>query len=242
MEPGSASIDAERIARADALRRDFDQAAFRRLEMACCRQALGDPVEYPAPDDGSWAATNATAAQEALQAIREALHDLSLGSPAKSTNKWPRHACTDPREFPTATLNVKPSQAELADDPAAAARYAYAKASMEAWRGMKRNCSALCRAAQDYLARHFPKVQISTVHFREDHAMLVVGSLKPTHAGRPLSLWPRHLYVCDPWANISGPANEYPERFRQKMTKWESDGKRLISKHKGGRGSLRLAG
>lgn len=226
------SVDPLRLAQVAAIRGDFCQRACDRMNMALRKCPLGDPVEYPAPKDASWATTNATAAQEALQVVREALHELSLDNPTKSTNKWPKHRNVDPLLFALRELDVSRFDEQLKDDPEAAVRFDCAKLSVEAWMGMKRNCSALSSAAQDYLAKHFPKVQTSSVIFQEDHQMLVVGSIKPALAGLDLALWPRHLFVCDAWANISCPAPEYPERFQMKMRKWESDGKRLCSPKK----------
>jgi hypothetical protein len=39
--------------------------------------------------------------------------------------------------------------------------------------------------------------------------------------------WPAEIYVCDPWANISCRASDYPLQFQQKMVKWSGDGKRV---------------
>jgi hypothetical protein len=203
--------------------------------MAVNRDPVGSPVDYPAPEDTSWASTNARAAEEALQAIREALHSISSGS-LKSTNKWSGHRCAAPsRYLNNGEYKWEEFEAMVKDDQGITKRLAMAKASLKAWRELERNCGALSLAAQDYLARHFPNVQTSRVTFREDHVMVVVGSVKPSHAERQLSEWPRHLFACDPWANITCPVSEYPQRYREKMRKWQSDGKRLLSDKRSGK-------
>lgn len=60
-----------------------------------------------------------------------------------------------------------------------------------------------------------------------DHVTILIGEMPS--AGLPLGMekWPSHLAICDPWANIACPAQEYISTMMKKMQKWESDGKKI---------------
>ena len=41
------------------------------------------------------------------------------------------------------------------------------------------------------------------------------------------NVWPKGIYICDPWANIHCESKEYTSKFYNKMREWESKGKQL---------------
>jgi hypothetical protein len=219
-------IDPDRQAAAAAVRDKFLRLAYQRMDFAVDDEPLGQPVEYPSPNEASLAGTNGRAAHAALQGVRDALHDRAAGS-AKSTNKWSAGRA-DPFMPVEQRLDLSELRELLNDDPALGRRFELAGLSANAWAGHSRNCGALCRAVEDYLGDGFRSVQTARVELRPEHVMVVVGSFDPALAHRPMSDWPPHLHVCDPWANIACPAPEYPRRFQDKMRKWEADGKRLL--------------
>jgi hypothetical protein len=215
------------------LREEFRAQAQSRMAGAVDDMPLGKARRYPAPDDPSFAGVNAKAAAVALAAVRHALHDRSAGS-AKSTNKWSKGQ-PDPFLAVEERLNLSEFRELLDDDdPLMKHRFEAAASSANAWAGLSRNCAGLTRAAQDYLERFFPEIQTTRVVFQDDsamcrvdHTMTVVGAFDPAWARRPMTAWPAHLIVCDPWANIACPAPEYSRRFQDKMRKWEADGKQV---------------
>lgn len=60
------------------------------------------------------------------------------------------------------------------------------------------------------------------------HALIAVGEIEPELAYLPLGEWPEHIQICDPWANTTCSAPEYPEKFLEKMDKWQKDNKILL--------------
>lgn len=60
-----------------------------------------------------------------------------------------------------------------------------------------------------------------------DHGVILIGKIPPSGLPLDMEKWPSHLAICDPWANIACPAKEFISAFREKMQKWESDGKKI---------------
>ena len=56
------------------------------------------------------------------------------------------------------------------------------------------------------------------------HDVAVIGPI-PDPLPPDMAAWPSDVYVCDPWSNIACKARDYPDRFSQKMEKWEQAGK-----------------
>jgi len=184
---------------------------------------LGPPIVCAAPHDVSFKAENQRAAEEALRRVRDAFNLRSQGR-AKAWNKWPASRLSAP--VPVAP-RVWPASYTF-DPLTATPRLVHATGSLGVWQGALPNCGGQSRAAQDYLAVTFPKVQTSIALLRVDHCFTIVGTVDPVFVDAPLDQWPSHLFVCDPWANICCPAPDYPLRFRERMEKWARDGKRLL--------------
>lgn len=218
--------DPVREAEARAVKDKFLRQAYDRMEMAVDDEPLGRRVKYPSPADTTLAGVNARAADAALLAVGRALHDRLAGA-AKSTNKWSAGR-PDPFMPVEQRLDLSELRELLNDDPVLKRRFEVAGLSANAWAGLSRNCGGLCRAVEDFLGDGFQTVQTTRVELQPEHVMVVVGSFDPELAHRPLSSWPPHLMVCDPWAGIACPAPDYPRRFEDKMRKWAAAGKKLL--------------
>ena len=183
---------------------------------------LRPPIVCAAPHDVSFKAENQRAAEKALRRVRDAINLRSQGR-AKAWNKWPASRSSAP--VPVAP-RVWPTYYTF-DPLTATPRLKHATESLGVWQGALPNCGGQSRAAQDYLAATFPKVQTSTANLRVDHTFTIVGTVDPAFVEVPLDQWPPHLFVCDPWANISCAVPDYPLQFRERLEKWARDGKRL---------------
>jgi len=93
------------------------------------------------------------------------------------------------------------------------------------------NCLELVFAAHFYIS--LLQGQAKPVFIGNSHTILGVGEV-PEDLPVDMKEWPQDLAVCDPWANISCLARDYPDEFKNKMEKWTADGKRIFGlKNKG---------
>lgn len=210
------------FAEARAIREEFEDLAQSMGRLAMKEGPLRPPIAYPPVWDTAFEGVNAAAAREATHCIREVLHTRSLGS-SKSFNKWSRAQALPP-EAPEHRC-VTRFQFDPANVPA---RLVRVFDSLAAWQQSRVNCCGLSVAAQDYLGERFPDIQTSLLHLDGDHIVVVVGSVHERLVDVPLARWPPHLQVCDPWAHLCCPVRDYPDRFREQMSKWERDGKQLL--------------
>ncbi|GKS98190.1 hypothetical protein AVKW3434_02400 [Acidovorax sp. SUPP3434] len=97
------------------------------------------------------------------------------------------------------------------------------------WEGRGHNCGELASAAK-YIAAE--RGMAACVARTDAHGFAVIGDL-PDPAGLPARMeqWPEHLAVCDPWVNVACQATAYPEKFMEKMQKWERDEKIIENPH-----------
>lgn len=91
------------------------------------------------------------------------------------------------------------------------------------WEGRGHNCGELASAAK-YIAAE--RGVAACVARTEVHGFAVIGDIPPsTELPGNMEHWPEHLAVCDPWVNIACEATSYPQKFIEKMEKWERDEK-----------------
>ena len=104
----------------------------------------------------------------------------------------------------------------------------YAQRAMEVQAG---NCGELAAIAYAYLLESAEASSFDYVIFASpgDHAFISIGQPLPVNGVYPISFgdWHDGAYICDPWANLACPAQEYPQYWQAKMRKWAMAGKRL---------------
>ncbi|CAN7524414.1 hypothetical protein [Duganella sp. LjRoot269] len=89
------------------------------------------------------------------------------------------------------------------------------------------NCFDLSLIAQDYLRSSGKQAILGGT---PDHVFVVVGAIEPGPMPKDMTKWPQDLAICDPWANIACLAKDYPEKFTEKMGKWDSKEKFILDK------------
>lgn len=161
------------------------------------------------------------AAEETLKNVRLALYNRTYGS-FKSTNKF--------------NLDKKDSEVErfkngkfylFSDvDGIKNPFHQAAVKSRGIWESTLINCDGLASAAMDYVHHEYPNIPVAVV-LLPAHTLMTLGEIKPEIATLPLGAWPDDIHICDPWANITCPAPEYPQKFLQKMEKWKSGNKMI---------------
>ncbi len=154
------------------------------------------------------------AARETLRDIRLALYDRRFGA-LKSNNK---REASQPAPIHAQALHARFHHV-------IAAPVVNAARSASIWQARTVNCNELASAAQDLLAHRHPKLPTSLVVVGRAHALAVIGAIDAAVAARPMATWPSHLQVCDPWANLTCRACDYPRLFSEKMRRWASQGK-----------------
>ncbi|HEY8608992.1 MAG TPA: hypothetical protein VIM12_17900 [Noviherbaspirillum sp.] len=100
--------------------------------------------------------------------------------------------------------------------------------SSRVWRARSQVCDSLAQAAEDKLSELDPALHISRLGLGGLHAVTLVGLLPDGMLGKSMREWPSDIAICDPWANIACPANQYPDRFRSKMAQWHDNGKLIF--------------
>ena len=172
--------------------------------------------------DARAADANTVAARSALDVVRRAMCDRRWT--LKSANK--RRSTDDASERTRfrAINDVVKGMNTLAP-PAGASR---AQQSAWVWSMPYANCTALSLCAQDHVRKHHPRLPNFLVNIGGCHSILVVGTPLGRLWDLDLASWPPHLQVCDPWANLTCPASDFPVRFTEKMAKWQRDGKLLL--------------
>lgn len=88
------------------------------------------------------------------------------------------------------------------------------------------NCYTLSLLALDGLDKlGVQRCMVSTTA----HACVAMGPI-PKGGKLPADMrhWPKEIGICDPWCHIVCPAPEYPDRFKEKMAEWKSDGMLII--------------
>lgn len=214
--PSTGSVaDAEKGSR---LRLHYATKALDTLRRVEAGEPAGTPHEVADANDRAQAHVNREAALQALEEVRLALHSRLYGA-RKSSNKWSVNDLRDPSH---------PAVRPLLPGPYADARL-NARRAVDVWTNDANNCERLDCAVQDWMGERFPGVQTSRVAFCVDHGPALIGTLDQRFVTQPLIDWPKHLYICDPWANIACPAPEYPEQFARKMEKWIRDDKLIQS-------------
>jgi hypothetical protein len=210
-------------ATAQRIRSHFIALAEKSMKSAGAGDAEATNIVQAARGDASWAGKNEEVAKEALKMVRLALYKKKYGS-YKSTNKF---RTTDPyQELRRVTSGEFCTFKKFEDIGSPRVRSAMLSRSI--WQSTSVNCDGLALSALDFISRTHPNVQVSSVSV-PGHTLALVGTIDITCINSPFSEWPSHLYVCDPWANIACPAPEYPQRFAQKMEKWESEHKQIFS-------------
>jgi hypothetical protein len=165
---------------------------------------------------------NQLAAEETLKNVRLALYNQNYGS-HKSLNKFN----IDKREFESARIS-KGKCGELSSfGNITNVFHQAAIRSKNIWESTSINCSGLAYAAMDYVHTKHPNLPVSLIFLQDKHSLIALGVMNPELANLPLGAWPEHVHICDPWTNITCPAPEYPKIFLEKMAKWDS-GKKLI--------------
>lgn len=206
------SADDEAVAR--RLRLQYAQRALRSHQLILLGQRPDALI--PTRRDGGAKAAATRAGAETLRRVRLALYDRRFGA-LKSDNKnrpvEPVLIPADNERAHTHTLPTAPIQCS--------------SQSANIWRAKSHNCHHLALAALDVLAHRHPELPTSLVMLDHAHALVVIGHLDAATASQPMSAWPPGLVACDPWSNLSVPANEYPARFAEKMRKWALDGKMI---------------
>lgn len=207
---------------AQRIRRHFIALAEQSMKSAEAGHTEAALLMQAAPGDARWAGKNEAVAKEALDTVRLALYKKKHGS-YKSTNKF---RVTDPYvEFTRVTSGAFTNFNNFRN--ITDLRQQHASISKSIWESTSINCDGLARSAVDFISRTHPNIQASTLAI-PGHTLAVVGTIEAKSITSPLSEWPSHLYVCDPWANIVCPAPEYPQRFAEKMEKWEADNKKIL--------------
>lgn len=172
----------------------------------------------------SSAKTNEEAATDALKMVRLALYTREYGS-FKSDNK-------------TTAFDLLAGYGVASDGTFAEMqnfgnitdyRHISALRSRNIWSSTKINCHGLAVAAMDYVKSRYPNMQVALLGFATDHAVAVLGTLEAELKAAPLNKWPKHLFICDPWANIVCSAPEYRDKFFAKMEKWKSVDKLILN-------------
>jgi hypothetical protein len=102
--------------------------------------------------------------------------------------------------------------------------------SESVWKSRGHNCVSLAHACEDWIAGEDPSVTVAKLSFSRYHVATLIGNLPPGMIRKDMREWPAHVVVCDPWLNVVCPANEYRDRFTQKMAKWENDRKLVAVK------------
>ncbi|HEY1399799.1 hypothetical protein [Roseateles sp.] len=209
-----------------------DEAVARRLRGQCAERALRSHQRIVQGQwCGPWVTQRHTtqvrdevarASQETLRLVRLALYDRRFDA-LKSDNK---------RRVGEAPPDIPEEECARLDYPDSAPIHSAAR-SASIWRTRAHNCDGLAAAALDMLAHRHPRLPTCSLMLGERHALAVVGSLTPAIASRPMASWPAHLQVCDPWANLSCRACDYPARFTEKMRKWALHGKRIYGSAEG---------
>lgn len=208
---------------AQRIRRHFIALAEKSMKSAEAGNTEAKRLMQALPGDARWAGKNEEVANEALKVVRLALYNKKYGS-HKSSNKFKTTAfaaeinrVTSGKffDFINAASSIGPS-------------HMTAMLSRGIWNSTSINCDGLALSAMDFISHAHPNVQVSSVEL-PGHRLAVVGTIDAKCIRSPLSEWPSHLYICDPWANIVCPAPEYPERFAKKMEKWESEHKKISS-------------
>jgi hypothetical protein len=93
--------------------------------------------------------------------------------------------------------------------------------------GMAHNCSELAVLAVYNLQDRNLPAHIASMAGRT-HTAAIIGPVEgKNEMPSDMTQWHPDIYVCDPWSNIACRANDYPAAFRQRMEKWEADGKKV---------------
>ncbi|MCG1043138.1 hypothetical protein KQH60_11575 [Mycetohabitans sp. B8] len=206
-------------ATSERLRGKFTYLAEKAIKLSAANAP--PPFAYrmqAAVGDGTWARKNEKYAHEALHSVRLALYSKEYGS-FKSSNKFSPAR----RELEVERLR-KGKFAHWHNPSAINSRHNVALRSKNIWQSTQINCDGLAAAVTDYIAYRHPLAPVSTGAL-PGHAFAIIGAIDPENVNLPLSAWPSHIYICDPWANIACPAPEYPDKFEQKMKKWHESGK-----------------
>ncbi|MGS0740256.1 hypothetical protein ACVBEF_00205 [Glaciimonas sp. GG7] len=181
--------------------------------------AVGDPT---------WAKKNKSVAEDALKKVRLALYDKDCGSyksdnKRKTTDLEAEMTRIENKNGEFGTFGELEKFGDITDG-----RHVSAIRTGNIWKSTRINCAGLALAVKDYVACKHRGVQVSSLIF-PTHALAAVGTIAPEYADLPLEEWPEHIYVCDPWANITCSAPDYPAKFAEKMEKWSNDNKEIYT-------------
>jgi hypothetical protein len=166
---------------------------------------------------------NQIVAEETLKNVRLALYNKNYGS-HKSLNKFN----LDNRESEIARIN-KGNFGELSHFGSITNVFHQAAIrSKNIWESTSINCTGLAYASMDYVHNTHPDIPVSLLFLQDKHSLMTLGEVNSELANLPLGAWPGHIYICDPWTNITCSAPEYPKKFLEKMTKWDSKNKLVL--------------
>jgi hypothetical protein len=97
------------------------------------------------------------------------------------------------------------------------------------------NCNEMSAVAAVVLLDHEETHPVTVVNIGGSgisvHTMVVVGAVAVGADGslpKDMSSWGDDVAVCDPWANIACKAADYPQQWRDKMSKWSVAGKKVF--------------
>jgi hypothetical protein len=157
---------------------------------------------------------NKAVAEEALKNVRLALYNKNYGS-SKSLNKF----SIDKKESESARTNSGRLGELINFGGITNPFHQAAMKSKNSWESTAINCDGLALAAMDYVHYKHPDTRIAVLSV-PGHTLMAIGEISPECANLPLGAWPKHIHICDPWANITCSASEYPKKFTEKMEKW----------------------
>jgi hypothetical protein len=90
------------------------------------------------------------------------------------------------------------------------------------------NCGEMGAIAQNYVLREGGDAFLIAFAVPGDHAFAVVG-FQHGDEQLPMSQWNDEAFICDPWANIVCKPAQYLFAWKQKMRKWRTANKKIVT-------------
>lgn len=207
---------------AQRIRNQFIGLSIKSLESAAANKPAGPTkMMQAASGDSSWAAKNENVANEAIKSVRLSLYNKNFGSYKSDNKRNTTKLELEAERMQQGEFGKWGDFGNITD-----LRHISAIRSFNIWKSTLISCDGLSNAVKDYVSYKHPNVQVSSLSL-PGHTLAAVGTIPPECINLPLAAWPKHLYMCDPWANIVCPAPEYPAKFAEKMEKWKSDHKQI---------------
>lgn len=161
--------------------------------------------------------SNLSAVTQVMRSVRSGYYKKPR---LKSSNKRKNEGYEEALRVYNATREIERMRNEvdsLEEDIVSSAMY-----------GNAHNCGELAVLAVHQLQQDHNLIARLAFLGGRTHTTAIIG---PVPGAGPLpsdmTEWNADIYVCDPWCNIACRANHYPEKFREKMEKWDREGKKV---------------